>query len=239
MGVGDCSSSHLPYSCVLRLTVAREMPVSRSPSASTQGLRSPKEEDIDPGPSLLTSLSRPSLPSNSSHPHQQPPSNPFSAPYSQQHDTAQAFQPAQSSHLQTRPLPIPADYQTPMYMGGAVTSAPPPPRVDLFLPLRKFNIHTKIAWTAIPAQEGFRVVELCRSLSSTTTSMAGGALAGELVRVPCYNRETIYDEEWQKHMKEVHGVFLLWPETWMRRVEVLDLEPFGGDIEACNDVMMG
>jgi hypothetical protein len=42
-------------------------------------------------------------------------------------------------------------------------------------------------------------------------------------RVPCYNRETIFDEEWQQHMKDVHGVFLLWPDSWMRRVEVLDL----------------
>ena len=39
-------------------------------------------------------------------------------------------------------------------------------------------------------------------------------------------------------MKDVHGVFLIWPETWMRRIEVLDLDPFGGDIAACNDVIM-
>jgi hypothetical protein len=60
----------------------------------------------------------------------------------------------------------------------------------------------------------------------------------EEVRVPCYNRETIFDEEWQAHMKDVHGVFLLWPETWMRRIEVLDLDAFGGDIGACNEVIM-
>lgn len=56
--------------------------------------------------------------------------------------------------------------------------------------------------------------------------------------VPCYNRETIFDEEWQAHMKNVHGVFLIWPETWMRRIEVLDLDAFGGDISVCNDVVM-
>ena len=39
-------------------------------------------------------------------------------------------------------------------------------------------------------------------------------------------------------MKNVHGVFLLWPETWMRRIEVLDLDAFGGDIAVANDVIM-
>jgi hypothetical protein len=39
-------------------------------------------------------------------------------------------------------------------------------------------------------------------------------------------------------MKDVHGVFLLWPETWMRRIEVLDLDAFGGDIGACNGAIM-
>jgi len=87
-------------------------------------------------------------------------------------------------------------------------------------------------------------VELCKSLSTAvpqTSAMAisGFVITGGETRVPCYNRETIYDEEWQKHMKDVHGVFLLWPETWMRRIEVLDLEVFGGDIESCNDVIMG
>ena len=75
-------------------------------------------------------------------------------------------------------------------------------------------------------------MEICRSLSSTGTSIEGS-------KTPCYNRETIYDEEWQKHMKDVHGVFLLWPETWMKRIEVLDLDPFGGEIESCNDLIMG
>ena len=39
-------------------------------------------------------------------------------------------------------------------------------------------------------------------------------------------------------MRDVHGVFLLWPDTWMKRIEVLDLDPFGGDIGVCNDVIM-
>jgi hypothetical protein len=40
-------------------------------------------------------------------------------------------------------------------------------------------------------------------------------------------------------MRDVHGVFLLWPQTWMRRIEVLDLDAFGGDIGVCNEVIMG
>lgn len=57
-------------------------------------------------------------------------------------------------------------------------------------------------------------------------------------RVPCYNRETMFDEEWLAHMQNVHGIFLIWPGTWMRRIEVLDLDAFGGDIRACNDFVM-
>lgn len=60
----------------------------------------------------------------------------------------------------------------------------------------------------------------------------------DMGRVPCYNRKVLFDEEWQAHMRDVHGVFLLWPDTWMKRVEVLDLDPFGGDIGVCNDVIM-
>jgi hypothetical protein len=81
----------------------------------------------------------------------------------------------------------------------------------------------------MPASEGFRVLDLCKSMSQVQD--------GEY-RVPCYNRETIFDEEWQAHMKDVHGIFLLWPETWMRRIEVLDLDAFGGDIGACNQIIM-
>lgn len=73
---------------------------------------------------------------------------------------------------------------------------------------------------------------MCKSMSVAREGSRGEE------RVPCYNRETIFDEEWQTHMKDVHGVFLLWPETWMRRIEVLDLDAFGGDIGACNEVIM-
>jgi hypothetical protein len=103
---------------------------------------------------------------------------------------------------------------------------------DPFQVLRRHNLHTKSAWTVISASEGFRILDLCKSLSVTQSEN------NEEVRVPCYNRETIFDEEWQAHMKDVHGVFLLWPETWMRRIEVLDLDAFGGDVGACNEVIM-
>ena len=62
--------------------------------------------------------------------------------------------------------------------------------------------------------------------------------ANDSITPPCYNRETLYIEEWQAHMKDVHGIFLLWPDTWVKRVNVLDLEHFGGDVAACNDVIM-
>ncbi len=78
-------------------------------------------------------------------------------------------------------------------------------------------------------------MDLCKSLS---VAQHEGSGSSRQQRVPCYHRETIFDEEWQAHMKDVHGVFLLWPETWMRRIEVLDLDAFGGDIEACNEVIM-
>jgi hypothetical protein len=116
-------------------------------------------------------------------------------------------------------------------------SQPPPnplyernsPPSDPFRVLRDHQLSTKTAWTVIPAAEGFRILDLCKSMST--------AQPGE-DRIPCYNRETIFDEEWQAHMKDVHGVFLLWPQTWMRRIEVLDLDAFGGDIGACNEVIM-
>jgi hypothetical protein len=66
----------------------------------------------------------------------------------------------------------------------------------------------------------------------------GERVAGQQQHVPCYNRRVLFDEEWQAHMRDVHGVFLLWPDTWMKRIEVLDLDPFGGDIGVCNDVIM-
>ncbi|KUJ06514.1 uncharacterized protein LY89DRAFT_603275 [Mollisia scopiformis] len=110
--------------------------------------------------------------------------------------------------------------------------APPQNHGDPFKALREHNISTKSAWTVIPAAEGFRILDLCKSMSVAREGTRGEE------RIPCYNRETIFDEEWQAHMKDVHGVFLLWPETWMRRIEVLDLDAFGGDIGACNEVIM-
>ncbi|RDW94984.1 hypothetical protein BP5796_00747 [Coleophoma crateriformis] len=105
------------------------------------------------------------------------------------------------------------------------------PSQDPFRALRDRNLHTKHAWTVIPAAEGFRILDLCKTLSVVRDNDHPSS-------VPCYNRETIFDEEWQAHIKDVHGVFLLWPETWMRRVEVLDLEPFSGDIGACNEFLL-
>lgn len=101
---------------------------------------------------------------------------------------------------------------------------------DPYKHLRRSNIGTKPAWTVIPAEEGFRILQFCKSMSTAATAAEG--------RVPCYNRETLFDEEWQMHMKDVHGLFLLWPGTWMRRIEVLDLDAFGGDIVSVNGVIM-
>lgn len=122
-----------------------------------------------------------------------------------------------SCHQPSRPFTtiLPLDYPNPSDM------------TDPFRRLRDNNLKTKIAWTVIPASEGFRILDLCKSLSVASST-----------KPPCYNRETIFDEEWQAHMKDVHGLFLLWPETWMRRIEVLDLDPFNGDIGVCNEVIM-
>ena len=114
---------------------------------------------------------------------------------------------------------------------------------DPFWALREHNLTTKIEWTAIPASEGFRILDLCKSLSVTESPGVqqhneASSPSAQQMRVPCYNRKVLFDEEWQAHMRDVHGVFLLWPETWMRRIEVLDLDAFGGDIGICNDVIM-
>jgi hypothetical protein len=101
---------------------------------------------------------------------------------------------------------------------------------DPYKLLRRHNIGTKQVWAVIPASEGFRILDLCKSMSTAAPAEEG--------KVPCYNRETLFDEEWQAHMKDVHGIFLIWPETWVKRIEVLDLETFGGDIVAVNEVIM-
>jgi hypothetical protein len=89
----------------------------------------------------------------------------------------------------------------------------------------------------MPASEGNRVLDLCKSLSVAQVAEGSGR-PGIAQRTPCYNRETLFDEEWQAHMRDVHGVFFLWPDTWMRRIEVVDLEPYGGDIGGINNLMM-
>jgi hypothetical protein len=145
------------------------------------------------------------------------------------------------------PSPLPA-FSSPSYAHSISHQIPPyiqtphsqspTPAPDPFRTLREHHLTTRFAWTPIPASEGFRILDLCKSLSTTAAGEGGGGGSGSEERVPCYNRETIFDEEWQAHMKDVHGVFLLWPETWMRRIEVLDLDAFGGDIGACNEVIM-
>lgn len=155
---------------------------------------------------------------------------------------AEPFSPSQAlHHMASRPPSntIPAAYSplVPYSPSPSQFAAPshlptyrhsPSPAPDSFRTLREQHIATKSAWTVIPSTEGNRILEFCKSMS--TVSEDG--------RIPCYNRETLFDEEWQAHMKDVHGVFLLWPQTWMRRIEVLDLDAFGGDIGACNEVIM-
>jgi hypothetical protein len=63
---------------------------------------------------------------------------------------------------------------------------------DPFRALRERNISTKSAWTVIPATEGFRILDLCKSMSVAREGARGEE------RIPCYNRETIFDEEWQE-----------------------------------------
>jgi hypothetical protein len=109
---------------------------------------------------------------------------------------------------------------------------------DPFKTLREHNMATKSAWTVIPASEGIRILDHCKSLSVAQHEDSTSGRGRGKPHVPCYNRETIFDEEWQAHMKDVHGVYLIWPETWMKRIEVLDLDVFGGDIGACNEVIM-
>ncbi|CAD6443847.1 45d2517d-ab71-480c-88e9-289a4eab1bf9 [Sclerotinia trifoliorum] len=100
-------------------------------------------------------------------------------------------------------------------------------RTDPFSSLRSHALRTKFEWTVITPSEGFAILDYCKSMSQASSE-----------QVPCYNRETLFDEEWQSHMRDIHGVYLIWPETWMKRVEVLDLEGVGGRIEGVNDLVM-
>lgn len=98
---------------------------------------------------------------------------------------------------------------------------------DPFSSLRSHALRTKFEWTVITPSEGFAILDYCKSMSHASSE-----------QVPCYNRETLFDEEWQNHMRHIHGLYLVWPETWMKRVEVLDLEGVGGRIEGVNDLVM-
>ncbi|PBP22011.1 hypothetical protein BUE80_DR007145 [Diplocarpon rosae] len=165
----------------------------------------------------------PPPPPPSSHPHSHPHSNPPS-PF-----------PLSSAGLTSSLPPPPPPQALPLPHTSALHQSPSASHAhaDPFKSLRAQNLAMRYAWTAIPSSEGFRILDVCKSLSSAHTHLGPAD-----VRVPCYNRETIYDEEWQAHMKDVHGVFLLWPETWMKRVEVLDLTAWGDDIGALNGVLM-
>ncbi|KAH6680909.1 hypothetical protein B0J14DRAFT_684383 [Halenospora varia] len=135
----------------------------------------------------------------------------------------------------TQAMPGPSSYipvtNPPNYSDRILSNLYPEANKDLFRTLREHKIHTKTAWTVIPSSEGNRILDLCKSLSvtqSASSPILEGRGGGAGQRIPCYNRETLFDEEWQAHMRDVHGIFLIWPETWMRRIEVLDLEPYGG-----------
>ncbi|KAM3066650.1 hypothetical protein ACMFMF_010156 [Clarireedia jacksonii] len=117
------------------------------------------------------------------------------------------------------------------YRSFLTHSSPPPPPADPFSSLRSHAFRTKFEWTVISRSEGFAILDHCKSQSQTHSHSSEHF-------TPCYNRETLFDEEWQTHMRDVHGVYLIWPETWMKRVEVLDLEDLGGRIERANDVVM-
>lgn len=170
----------------------------------------PTTEAFSPSAALL------SMASNSQ------PNSPYSLSASASPAPYQAYRPPVSYS----PSPYPDGLAAPPPMASSATRWR---AQDPFRALREHNIGTKYAWTVIPAAEGIRILDVCKGMS---------AARDDGVVVPCYNRETLFDEEWQAHMKDVHGVFLLWPETWMRRIEVLDLDAFGGDIGACNGVIM-
>ncbi|TVY37561.1 hypothetical protein LOCC1_G007875, partial [Lachnellula occidentalis] len=138
---------------------------------------------------------------------------------------------------------------------------------DPFRPLRERKIRTKSAWTVIGASEGYAIMEFCKTQSvaeslspspttnpnqnpnpnhPNTSSVYSNEVmpsshmrAGSASRTPCYNRETLFDEEWMAHMRDVHGLVCVWPETWIRRIEVLDLEAFGGDIGGIGELVEG
>lgn len=245
MGEGGCRFPQHPNG--MMLTVRREMPtapvdrgrsssyVSMTDSSDSMDTADPYKRTL-PYPSTTSESFSPSavLMSMASHTRSSYPSYTPTSSYNYSTSTSSSpapptslshYQQSQSSHSHPRPS---TSSISPYTYAAHPHPSSHPGTPDPFKGLREHNISTKSAWTAIPAVEGFRILDLCKSMSVTRDD----------ARVPCYNRETIFDEEWQAHMKDVHGVFLLWPETWMRRIEVLDLEQFGGDIGACNEVIM-
>ena len=187
-----------------------------SPSAALLALR---QSQPQPRSSLRTATSLPPTPytfSSHSSPHIERPLSTSHLQSSSSHPYAN-FSHQEFSELQSLPL---------AKLEWSGKGRP----IDPFKHLRNHNIGTKAAWTVIPASEGARVLDLCKSMSKAASAAEG--------KLPCYNRETLFDEEWQAHMKDIHGVFLIWPETWVRRIEVLDLDAFGGDIVAVNEVIM-
>ncbi|PQE09097.1 hypothetical protein CJF31_00010524 [Rutstroemia sp. NJR-2017a BVV2] len=136
-----------------------------------------------------------------------------------------------SASLSHRPISYSTTTTPTNYRALLTHSSPSPLPPDPFSSLRSHALRTKFEWTVISRSEGFAILDLCKSQSQTHSHSSEHF-------TPCYNRETLFDEEWQTHMRDVHGVYLIWPETWMKRVEVLDLEELGGRIERANDVVM-
>lgn len=130
-----------------RLTKGREMPLSRSPS-TTRTASLP----LDPLPSTPSSSSSTTLamhPLHASHSHPHP-----------------------SGDRRLPPMDFsPSATLMAMQRGGSRSHSSSSQAVheDPFHNLRKHNLVTKEAWTAIPSSEGFRILELCRSMSATSS----------------------------------------------------------------------
>ncbi|CZT13584.1 uncharacterized protein RCO7_10829 [Rhynchosporium graminicola] len=202
-------------------------------SSSNQNPQQQQQDFFSPSAVLMSMASKP----HASYPPYNMSAS--TSPFQGYNTHGQTYSHSPSPSLTPQPYPSTSSYpssstNTPSHHTQLSQNSPHRPSStsassDPFRALREHRITTKQAWTAIPSSEGFRILDLCKSLSVTQNNEN---------HIPCYNRETIFDEEWQAHMKDVHGVFLLWPETWMRRVEVLDLDAFGGDIGVCNEVIM-
>lgn len=140
--------------CVLHIQLTlspREMPPSRSPSISSRII----DDNDNAGPSSSTG----DLTMSQSHASRRLP-----APQNSEFSTSAALLAMQRARSAYNPAqPVPFGNQHPN-MGQ------PQQQEDHFQHLRKHNLGTKEAWTAIPASEGFRILELCRSMSATSSS---------------------------------------------------------------------